>query len=629
MDRTLTVVEDYSFIPFKAENILLWDSFEESDGVLSIPKMVEEQVMELRTEYLNWTATLASSTIDGLPFRDQLSTNLLNGGSYWWQTLIADKSPYRTKGIYNVLKVRVLEKKIILENCRKLVYVGSDKLLAKLLKAWLTQQNCEFSWIYKKPRKASVSKKKRLYDQLPLIAQAFAYIGYIILKRLRFSKHVKPDPDAVCSIVTYFPGIDLKKAKIGEFYSNYLGPLHNLLKQEGVSVNWIWMYSNMSQLSYKESVDFQSRLNKSSKKGNGRYLLLEDFLNFRIFWKGLAYYLSLLRKYYFYKRASSFFKFPESTLNFFAILKEDWKESFIGHTAVSNCMHMAAFHQASKEIPKDTKLMLYVWENQPWEQSLLSMRDRLYNTLFVGLVHTPANCALYNLKVFPGNTLEIFSGKTGRRIPDILAAPGDISNSMLVDGGWPSDRVQTFEALRYMDLINIQSSKVLTNNKELKILIITGSIQSETELQIEMLSSAEKKGALKIFSKILIKPHPLIPVESMIKKYKFHIPVDIVNQSLSELWPHSSVVFTSNSTSATVEAVYLGIPVIIMGSPDNLNINPLFGSKNVDFVYSVDMFCKKLSKLTLTVGPTIDFFELNPDLSRWKKLFIDTGLIAV
>lgn len=127
----------------------------------------------------------------------------------------------------------------------------------------------------------------------------------------------------------------------------------------------------------------------------------------------------------------------------------------------------------------------------------------------------------------------------------------------------------------------------------------------------------------------MIKPHPLIPVESIIKKYTFSTPVEIVNKPLSELWPHSSVVFTSNSTSAAIEAAYLGISVIIMGALDNLNINPLFGSKNIQFVYSVDMFCKKLSTISITITPKIDFFELNPELPRWKKLFIDTGLIAV
>jgi surface carbohydrate biosynthesis protein (TIGR04326 family) len=625
-DRILTIVEGHRNLPINTDNVLLWDSFEESSGVKSIPRMIEDQGMELRSEYLNWTATLASSVIDEVTLSEHFSIDLLNCASYWWQTLIADKSPYRTKGIYNVMRLRVIEKKMISEGYRKLVYVGDDKILAKVLKRWLKIQNLEFTWVYKKREKTAVSTSKRLYVKLPLILQSVTYFAFFVLKRLRFSKHFKPNQNAMCTIVTYFPGIDLKKAGEGEFYSNYWGPLHNLIKQENISVNWIWIYTNLRQLTFKESVDFQTRLNNLDRNGNERYLLMEDFLNFHSIWKAVVCYIKLLHKYFIYKKAASFFIFPNSKLNFFAILKRDWKESFVGHTALMNCIQMAVFDQASKQLPLKTKLILYVWENQPWEQSLLSMRSKLSDSLFVGLVHTPANCALFNLKVFPGNAMGIFSTQTGRSIPDILAAPGDKSKTILVNGGWPSDRVQTFEALRYITSlkpINHMSCKNEQNKRN--ILVATGSIQTETEIQIELLSLAEKKGALKFYSKLIIKPHPLIPVEDIVKKANFQIEYEIVYEAVSELWGESHVVYTSNSTSVSLEAAYHGIPVIIVGASDNLNLNALFGTDDVEFIHSADELVEKLVTISFLVKPKRDFFELNPRLPKWARLLRDHG----
>ncbi len=621
--KTLTVVEDIGHLPLNSVDTFLWDSFEESQGVFSIPKIVEEDVLELRSEYLNWTANLATASFNGATLSEHLCTELLDGGSYWWQTLIADKSPYKTKAVYDVLRIRVIEKKFISGNYRHLVYIGSNKKVAQVLSKWLRQQRHSFKWTRtKSENKSALQGIDKVYQSLPLIFQALLYLVHIVMKRLRFSNHVKPDPSAACTIVTYFPGIDLKKADHDEFYSNYWGSLHDLIQQEKIPVNWVWMYSNMRQLSYKESVHFQSRLNASAAYKGSRFLFLEDFIGIRSFCKGLFFYGKLLYKKNFLTKAHEFFSFPGSQLNFFPLLKNDWDETFVGHTAINNSMQMSAFNEMSKKLPAQTNLIIYVWENQPWEQCLLTIRNKLHQAFFVGSVHTPANCALYNLKVFPGNAMEIEGGKERRLVPDLLAAPGNQSRQMLVNGGWEASRVETFEALRYIaSLQPIESVSEKNAQAGYNLLVVTGSIQTETEIQIGLLSLAEKKGALKKFSQIIIKPHPLIPVEYMVEKANFTIPNTIVYQPLSTLWGNSHVVYTSNSTSVSLEAVYHGIPVIIVGASGNLNINSLFGTDDVEFIHSVDELCEKLSLYPFEVKPKKDFFELNPALSKWAGLF--------
>lgn len=623
----LTVVEDISQLPQDCINALLWESFEERQGVLSIPKIVEEEISELRSDYLNWTENLAYSSFNGATLSEHLTTDLLDGGSYWWQTLVADKSPYKTKAVYDVLRVRVIEKRFIEGGYNHLIYIGANKKVARVLGKWLTQLGHTFTWQRVKiQNRSALQSTGGFYQALPLIFQAGIYLVHIIVSRLRFSNHVKPDPAATCTIVTYFPGIDLKKAEECEFYSNYWGPLTDLLKQEKIPVNWIWMYSNMHQLSYKESVSLQSRLNTSVTYNGSKFLFIEDFIDIKSFCKGLVFYFKLFCKKYFLLKAHTFFSFPGSRLNFFHILKDDWDESFSGHSAISTCMQMSAFSSMSKKLPAQTDLVLYVWENQPWEQSLLAIKKKLPNAFFVGSVHTPANCALYNLKVFPGKAIKTNMGNERRLFPDLLAAPGDKSRQMLVQGGWPENIVQTFEALRYITSLQpIQYFGDKGAKKEYNLLVVTGSIQTETEIQIQLLSLAEKKGALKKFTQIIIKPHPLIPVENMVEKANFQTLNKIVYQPLSKLWGDAHVVYTSNSTSVSLEAAYHGIPVIIVGASGNLNINALFGTEDVEFIHTVDELCKKLSLFPAEVKPKKDFFELNPALSKWADLFRKHG----
>lgn len=622
MTKTVALIQDGVAVPEGVKDVFLWNSFNTKEDEISLPKLVEEDILNLRSIYLNWTTSLAETTVRKNSLAGFLRSPLLNGQSYWWQTLIADKCPYKTSIPYYIIRLYVFEKIYILKGYSGLIYVGDDERLADVLGTWLKTTGAgSFEW-----RKTSSDTKNnsvRKWDTRFRGIQAIAYLLFFIWTRLRRSRSVKPDPQALCTIATYFPGIDLQKAKKGEFYSNYWGPLHEVLANRNIRVNWVWIYTNLAQFSYKESIAFQSEVNASYKQKGNRFLLIEDFLDTGAFLSAVTEYIRIFYKSLWLRKVKKNFSLPGSRLNFFPLLASEWYESFRGHTAMINCLHMAAFHRVGKEIPVDTRLVLYVWENQPWEQCLLATREQLNKAKYIGVVHTPANAAIGNLKVFPGTSREL-NTPDGRLMPDLIGAPGNIPKKVLIEGGWPQDRVVTIEALRYINSLSTAAAVMERQRKDEKnLLVITGSIYSETGQQLAWLSEADRIGALAGYTKVIIKPHPSLPVDTMVKHAGLKITHTIVSAPLQDLWEYSHVVYAANSTSVSIEAAYLGIPVIIAGASDNLNVNPLFGSSEVDFVYTAEQLSKKLAANLSHTIPIRNFLELTPELPRWHEIFTD------
>ena len=89
--------------------------------------------------------------------------------------------------------------------------------------------------------------------------------------------------------------------------------------------------------------------------------------------------------------------------------------------------------------------------------------------------------------------------------------------------------------------------------------------------------------------------------------------------SLDKLWSISDTIYCSNSTTACIEAGYLGLPVIVAGQKDNINLNPLYGFSTVNFVTDIKMLCQELNEPSYLDIPE-DYFYLDETFKLWRKL---------
>jgi surface carbohydrate biosynthesis protein (TIGR04326 family) len=208
-------------------------------------------------------------------------------------------------------------------------------------------------------------------------------------------------------------------------------------------------------------------------------------------------------------------------------------------------------------------------------------------------------------------------------LPDKLCLNGSVALSLMKESQYPNQKIARIEALRYKSLAGRYGSE--EKKKKLSgqtLLVVTGSIDRETQFQLKLLDEAAAMGGLKNYEKIIIKSHPDLPTDSLLSILKPRFQYTLVSQPLNKLWSATDVIYCSNSTTAPIEAGYLGIPAIITGPENCFNLNPLYGLSSVNYVTSSKMLCKELENPTEIHIPE-DYFYLDNKMTLWKNLLLD------
>ena len=128
-----------------------------------------------------------------------------------------------------------------------------------------------------------------------------------------------------------------------------------------------------------------------------------------------------------------------------------------------------------------------------------------------------------------------------------------------------------------------------------------------------------------------IKPHPACAVnlENFSK-----LQWKVVTDPLSQILKNYDMAYTSNRTSAAVDAYFFGLPVVSMLDGEELNFSPLRGLPGVFFVRSPNELAIALQHCNQTHKDLIDckdFFFLDPALPRWRHLlcsFLDLPIAS-
>ena len=101
-------------------DVVYWSSYisSESDGVFSLPQLVEQNADHLKEEYLKLIYEFGEAKVNGKRIIDHLI--IRQNFSYWWMTLFAEKCNYvKSPQIDNIIKLMLLNsgcKKINIRN---------------------------------------------------------------------------------------------------------------------------------------------------------------------------------------------------------------------------------------------------------------------------------------------------------------------------------------------------------------------------------------------------------------------------------------------------------------------------------------------------------------------------------
>jgi surface carbohydrate biosynthesis protein (TIGR04326 family) len=608
-----------------ARVIAHWTKLNVFPHQVSIPQKVEEQALLIKKDYIAWVYDLGQYKINNQTLTSYLK--FFENFSFWWMTKIAAKSPFLSPDIYHVFKLRALEQLYFKQECEGLIYCGNNQTVHQILQDWCQKLGHPYQRISEKKFhiKSEWTGINKIIFNLPFWFQAFLYL---VRNWFMSYRHIRPNnlnkkQNSIknhVTIVTWFPNIDMGKAKAGRFYSHLWEDFHQLLDELPHEINWVWLYSKSGQATFKEAVFLRDKCNQHSPE-KYRHFLLEEFFTPEIFVKCIKSYLKFYSKGIRLKEIKKAFCFPDSKLNFFPILRHDWNSSLFGKDAMESIVYSFLFDSMAQVLPANP-WGLFIFENQPHESALISAwkRNQKKTKVFANQ-HT----TIRPMDLRPLYDARIFKAPESERPPiaDKLGLNGPNPYSVLKESQYPIEKFAKVEALRYSKLLGRHGSeKKGARSSGRTLLVTTALLDHEIKFQLELLNEAASQNGLTAYKKILIKNHPDFPVDKYLKIIKPKFQFTLTSQPLNELWPISDVIYCSNTTSIVIEAGYLGIPVIITGQDNYFNLNPLYGSPSVNFVTNSKMLCEELESPTRINIPD-DYFYLDNKMTLWKKLLHD------
>ena len=612
MSKTLIIIDSLKNHSKKEDDILLWSNyFNLSDqNIFFLSKIVEDKSQYCKEKYISFIHDLGELVVDGKRIIDHLKIN--DELSFWWTTLLAEKSNIgKSNQINKIIKILAFEKWIEEQNYNKVIVKLGDSKIIKALSILFNERNINFE-IYKVSKE---KRKKKFYKNLPYFIQSLVWLCWKIINIWPLIGVGVDKWSRSNSKITFLSSlINLKKdsVKTGIFKSNYWPILPDLMKKKNCSTNWLHMYSETSDLPNAKST--KKTINNFNKSNNGieSHSTVYSFLNIFIVFKVVFYLIKLTYvKFKLYKHIEA-----ESSF-FWPFIDKDFEDSFSGISATRNLLYLFLFQAALDRLSIQNK-GFYLHENQGWEYTFInSWRKSKHKGNLFAIQHTPIK--FWDLRKFIDKRTIINAENLMLPLPDYIGVNSDTSNLIYLNNGFSKSKIIKLEALRYLDL-NIIDGCLMENlnQSKLTVLLLGDYSKENTFKQLELLKDSVK--FLKKPFQFLVKPHPTTSI--FLDNYP-DLNMIITNRSISEIIKCSDVVYTGSATSSAIDAYYLGAKVITFLNNEQLNISPLRGFNDVEFVSNSEELAKILNNLNHKDNNfkiRNEVLYINKNIPKWREI---------
>ena len=301
--------------------------------------------------------------------------------------------------------------------------------------------------------------------------------------------------------------------------------------------------------------------------------------------------------------------------------------SLNGPTALRNCLWLALFDVALKDIPPQ-ETGLYLCENQGWERAFLHTWRKHGHGVIIGVAH--ATVPFWHTYYFDDPRSLNPKKVCAMPLPDRLAVNGTAAWNTFADAGFPVEQLAEVEALRYLNLAGIAEKRELVAAKRYKVkplvsefpklnILILGEMNPESmHYFLKLLEDTIK--LLPLGYHFTLKPHP--GYVANLANYP-GLRANETAEALDQILVDYDLVIAANSTSASVDAYISGLPVIIGLDGRDFNLSPLRGQVGVTFVSKPEELAVALRVTSQNKAVDLDrndFFYLDPELPRWHHL---------
>ena len=611
----LLVWDSEGDVPNTFGTTVLWNSFKASthDNIISAPILVESYSHELRNKILGWIYHVGETRIKGTRIVDILEFE--PDLSYWWFTSLGQKFNISDESrINDAVKAMAIEQYLDLEDIKGVHIVSSDIRLIKLFKSYCKNRKLKFSCLSLNDRRSTHSG---LFQYLPDIFKAFLYFFWYVFKNFTFFRSRVPDNlnfQGGMLFMDVFVHLNQKSFETGEFLSNYWTSLPKMMERLGIKSNWLHnFYRHESVPNIRLANDLIDKLNNSSIQN---HKLIEAYLSPSVLLDALKIYSKLLIRSFKLSGSFSIFIPIQSSFNFSHLFLPEFKDSLRGTAAISNCIRIGLTKAVLKSIPFQKK-GFYIQENQPWELAATFYWKKFNHGILYGIPHSTVR--YWDLRYFYDTRINTDKGGNQLPKPDFVVLNGNAAYQAYIKAGYPEGQLRKAEALRYLHLLEVDASFNNQPKPEIFTVLVCGDfLKSTNNLMISCLADALTQYDQQV--KVIIKPHPANPVRH--EDYP-EIKFEISSAALSDLFSRSTVVFTSNITSAAVDAYYSRKPLVQFLDGAFFNVSPLKDAQGINYITDSEGLLNCLFTVPQVSSGEISYFFLNKDLDYWKSLLTE------
>lgn len=609
-------VWDMNLTPPANDDItVLWSGFAENGTakIISIPQFVEENAMDLRSRYLVWIHELGEKQLNGKSVVDHFA--IRNGFSYWWLTLLSEKSIFKSPQIFDVIKLFALED--IQKEVRpvKIVLTSANKKMAKIFKTWCNNIQVEFELHLLDKKEKAPSFFLKVYRSLPDTLLAVLGLVRHVLLRFPFRRKYKAATNnADITFVDYFINLEPGAVKSGVFHSNYWTELVNFLRLSKTPTNWLHMYVPHGELNTPgAAAKLMSRFDKGSNHKE-HHVILDGVIGFTMAFRICRDYYRIVKTASKIKKIKESFSPAHSALDLWDLYEDEWIQGTRGTIAMASLINFNLFENIFSEVHQQ-KLGVFLLENQNWEIAMTYAWQKNGHGRLVGVPHSTVR--FWDLRYFHDPRTYEQKTRNPLPMPDLVALNGSVAMKAYIEAQYPTAQLVEAEALRYFYL-NDENKKdeSQTQSTGLKVLVCGDIDPGASHKMMQWLE--EVYADLPYGTTITVKSHPahdILPADHP------RLPIRVTREPLGKILQDYDVVYASYITSAAVDAYCSGLPVIQVLDGAAFNMSALRGLGCVTYVTGpVELFAALSStdkKKSMASG---SYFYLNNDLPRWRGI---------
>jgi surface carbohydrate biosynthesis protein (TIGR04326 family) len=597
--------------------VFYWTGHYETDNHRSILNILEENSNLLRDQYLTFVQDLGQLKVGEKKIVDHLEVE--PGFSLWWMSIIAEKSPWKSDGPLNCLRLMALAKVVKEKRPSSIELVSRNSNLAEGLAGLCESLSVKFIW-----HSTDQQEKNWISSIFSHVTRVSTFLGSYVVKRWALRKvRVRdwfPGKDAIF-IFSYFFNLDQRASNLGKFYSSQWGVLPELVNSSGKRVNFIHHFLiKQPNTTTSTGIKWIQSFNNDAEN-QGLHSFLDSYVTATMIVRSVSFWIRQIIP--FMRLGKSIEKeMKQNPVGWiWPFLRCDWAESAWGATAIRNVLWVRLFDRSMALLPRQ-RLGLYLCENHGWERAFIFYWRKYGHGRLIAVAHVAVR--YWDLRYFDMGKVstEKNSDVCAQPIPDKIAVHGQAALEILSHAHQPTDRFVEVEALRYLQLekinsINVELSQNSDGNERIRVLIL-GEIKSDSfQFSLRVLEELDEN-LWKNFA-LVLKPHPGNPTELGTKLESI---VTVTSAPLDQLLRDCDLVISSNATTSAVEGFMLGLPVITILGNQDFNLSPLRGESGVCFVRNASELRRALDDFS--VKPNLDrrkdFFWTNSDLRRWKAL---------